>query len=48
MYNQSYAIVLKSENKVIGSIGMDDIAPDKKLKNLNQRYIGYTLHPNYW
>jgi len=48
MYNQSYAIVLKSENKVIGSIGMDDIAPDKELENLNQRYIGYTLHPNYW
>ena len=46
--NQSYAIVLKSENKVIGSIGMDDIAPDKELKNLNQLYIGYTVNPNYW
>ena len=48
MCNQSYAIVLKSENKVIGSIGMDDISPDKELKNLNQRYIGYTINPNYW
>jgi ribosomal-protein-alanine N-acetyltransferase len=48
LYNQSYAIVLKSENKVIGSIGMDDIVPDEELKNLKQRYIGYTLNPNYW
>ena len=48
LYNQSYAIVLKSENKVIGSIGMDNISPDKELKNLNQRYIGYTINPNYW
>lgn len=48
LYNQSYAIILKSENKVIGSIGMDDIAPDEELKNFNQRYIGYTINPNYW
>lgn len=48
LYNQSYAIVLKSENKVIGSIGMDDIAPDKELKNLKQRYIGYTINSKYW
>lgn len=46
--NQSYAIVLKSENKVIGSIGMDDIAPDKELKDLKQRYIGYTINSKYW
>lgn len=48
LYNQSYAIVLKSENKVIGSIGMDDIAPDKELKSLKQRYIGYTINSKYW
>lgn len=47
-YNQSYAIVLKSENKVIGSIGMDDIAPDKELISLRQRYIGYTVNSKYW
>lgn len=46
--NQSYAIVLKGENKVIGSIGMDDIAPDKELKDLKQRYIGYTINSKYW
>lgn len=44
----SYAIALKSENKIIGSIGMDDLAPDEELKNLNQRYIGYSLNPKYW
>lgn len=47
-YNQSYAIVLKGINKVIGSIGMDDVAPDKDRLNLKQRYIGYTMHPDYW
>lgn len=46
--NQSYAIVLKSENKVIGSIGMDDVSPDKELKDLAQRYIGYTINSKYW
>ncbi|MDV3426212.1 MAG: GNAT family N-acetyltransferase [Bacillota bacterium] len=46
--NQSYAIVLKRENKVIGTIGMDEIAPDESLENLKQRYIGYRLNSNYW
>lgn len=46
--NQSYAIVLKSENKVIGTIGMDEIAPDESLKGLEQRYIGYRLNSKYW
>lgn len=46
--NQSYAIVLKTENKVIGTIGMDEIAPDKSLKDLKQRYIGYRLNSKYW
>lgn len=46
--NQSYAIVLKSENKVIGTIGMDEFAPDESLKNLKQRYIGYRLNSKYW
>ena len=48
LYNQCYAIVLKGENKVIGSIGMDNVTPDNSLKNLNQRYLGYTINPNYW
>lgn len=47
-HNLSYAIVLKCSNKVIGSIGMDVIAPDDSIADLNQRYIGYTIHPNYW
>lgn len=47
-YNLSYAILLKESNKVIGSIGMDILTPDEKLANLKQRYIGYTIHPDFW
>ncbi|MDO4927106.1 MAG: GNAT family N-acetyltransferase [Turicibacter sp.] len=46
--NDSYAIVLKSENKVIGSIGLHHRKPDETLNDLEQREIGYVLNPNYW
>ena len=46
--DDSYAIVLKSENKVIGGIGMHKRTPDEKLKYLKQREIGYVLNPKYW
>ena len=46
--NDSYAIVLKSENKVIGSIGLHHRKPDETLNDLKQREIGYVLNPNYW
>ncbi|MDR3598351.1 GNAT family N-acetyltransferase [Clostridium sp.] len=46
--NDSYAIVLKEENKVIGGIGLHDRKPDESLLNLNQREIGYVLNPKYW
>lgn len=46
--NLSFAIVLKAENKVVGTIGMDEITPDESLNNLKQRYIGYRLNSNYW
>jgi len=46
--NDSYAIVLKSENKVIGSIGIHNKKPDDSLSDLNQREIGYVLNPKYW
>jgi ribosomal-protein-alanine N-acetyltransferase len=48
LYNQSYAIVLRSENKVIGTIGMDEISPDLSLKDLKQRYIGFRINSKYW
>lgn len=44
----SFAIVLKTENKVIGSIGMDEVIIDESFKNLKQGYIGYRLNSNYW
>jgi len=44
----TYAIVLKSENKVIGGIGLHDRNPDNNLAELNQKEIGYVLNPKYW
>src|SRR5689334_20952019 len=46
--NDCYAIVLKSENKVIGGIGLHERTPDENLQDLNQREIGYVLNPKYW
>ena len=46
--DDSYAIVLKSENKVIGSIGLHNRMPDEKISNLQQKEIGYVLNPKYW
>lgn len=43
-----YAIVLKDENKVIGSLGLHKRYPDESLTELNQREIGYVLSPTYW
>ena len=43
-----YGIVLKSENKVIGSLGLHERYPDDTLKDLKQREIGYVLSPKYW
>ncbi|MGG7212469.1 GNAT family N-acetyltransferase [Clostridium nigeriense] len=46
--NDSYAIVLKEENKVIGGIGLHNRKPDVSLDHLEQREIGYVLNPKYW
>ena len=46
--NNTYAIVRKSENKVIGAIELRKRKPDEKLYNLKQREIGYVLNPKYW
>jgi len=43
-----YAIVLKAENKVIGSLGLHERKPDESLAHLKQREIGYVLSANYW
>lgn len=42
------AMELKSENKVIGSIGMHLRFPDEKDQAEDQREIGYVLNPAYW
>lgn len=46
--NDVYAIELKLDRKIIGSIGMHKRCPDEKLSHLNQREIGYVLNPKYW
>ncbi|TCZ78319.1 N-acetyltransferase [Paenibacillus albiflavus] len=46
--DDAYAVVLKSENKVIGSIGLHDRKPDDNLADLAQGEIGYVLNPAYW
>nr|WP_300005853.1 GNAT family N-acetyltransferase [Tissierella sp.] len=43
-----YAIVLKEEDKVIGSIGLHDRKSDISIKEMDQREVGYVLNPNYW
>lgn len=46
--NDSYAIVLKKEDKVIGGIGLHNKKPDFDLAHLKQAEIGYVLNPKYW
>lgn len=43
-----YAIVLKEENKVVGSIGLHFRTPDAGNTSDNQREIGFVLNPKYW
>ena len=45
--DDTYEIVLRSENKVIGGIGLHNRKPDEKLYDLEQREIGYVLNPRY-
>ncbi|MCB2341466.1 GNAT family N-acetyltransferase [Clostridium estertheticum] len=46
--NETYAVVLKSENKVIGGIGLHNRKPDDSLFDMKQKEIGYVLNPKYW
>ncbi|MBU3073123.1 GNAT family N-acetyltransferase [Clostridium estertheticum] len=46
--NETYAVVLKSENKVIGGIGLHNRKPDDNLFDMKQKEIGYVLNPKYW
>lgn len=46
--DDTYAIVLKEENKVVGSIGLHNRKPNSSVIELKQREIGYVLNPDYW
>jgi ribosomal-protein-alanine N-acetyltransferase len=43
-----YAIVLKANNKVIGSLGIHNDTLDPEYKAEIQREIGYVLSKDYW
>ena len=45
-----FAIVLKENQKAIGSIGLEELGEelDKDLDNLSGRELGYVLNKDYW
>ena len=43
-----YAILLKEQNKVIGSLGIHNNSLDKTYKAETQREIGYVLSKEFW
>jgi RimJ/RimL family protein N-acetyltransferase len=43
-----FAVELKEEKKVIGSLGLHKKTPDTSLDTYKQREIGYVLNPRYW
>lgn len=49
--DKTFAIVLKSNNKVIGSLGIEEYGMEDKLTEFSNylgREIGYVLSKNYW
>lgn len=46
--NDTYAIVLQENNKVIGSVGIHERYPDETLRHLKQPELGFVLNPKYW
>lgn len=46
--NDVWAVELKENGKVIGSIGIHNRKPDESQQDKSQREIGYVLHPVYW
>ena len=43
-----YALVLKENGKVIGSLGLHNNTFDRSRKESEQRELGYTLSRDYW
>lgn len=46
--DETFAVVLKAENKVIGGVGIHRTIPDEQLKDKKQREVGYVLSQKYW
>ena len=46
--DEVYAIELKDNEKVIGSIGVHNRNLNRKYRNLKQREIAIVLNPKYW
>lgn len=43
-----YAIELKEEKRVIGTIGVHHTSFHSQVLKTNKRQIGFSIHPNYW
>lgn len=46
--DNSFAIELKEEKKVIGSIALHNRVPNGVIKQDDQMEVGYCLNPSYW
>lgn len=46
--DEEYALVLKAQNKVIGSLGIHHKTKDPQYQAEEQREIGYVLSKKYW
>lgn len=45
--NHVFAVILKENNKIIGSVGVGEVSDDEH-KDYIQKGIGYVLRRNYW
>lgn len=45
---ETYAIELKEEKKVIGTIGVHHTSFHSQVQKDNKRQIGFSIHPKYW
>lgn len=43
-----FAIELKEEQKVIGSIGVQYTSFHSQMRKANKRQVGFSIHPDYW
>lgn len=47
-HKKTFALELKTDGKVIGSLGLEDLEPDPVVGEKYGREIGYVLSKDYW